>query len=218
MLYAYSENFVLPLSHDEVVHGKKSLLSKLPGDEWQKFATLRLLIAYMYTHPGKKLLFMGTELAPEGEWNHDFGFDWNCELDPMRAGLQLFMRDLGAFYLANAALWERDFEHRGFSWIDCSDSRQSIVCYLRSCSKGYLVCILNMTPVVREGYRIGVPEAGRYLEKINTDSKVYGGSNVGNQGFVQTEPVPFHGHPQSLSLTLPPLGGLILKLEEAARK
>ena len=216
MLYAYTENFVLPLSHDEVVHGKGSLLGKLPGDEWQKFATLRLLIAYMYTHPGKKLLFMGTELAPEGEWNHDFGLDWGREPDPMREGLQAFVRDLGALYLESAALWEWDFEPRGFSWIDCSDWQQSVVCYLRSCSKSYFVCILNLTPVVRNGYRIGVPDAGQYRERLNTDSELYGGGNVGNQGFVETESVPFHGYSQSLSLTLPPLGCLVLELQTGA--
>ena len=214
MLYAYSENFVLPLSHDEVVHGKNSLLGKLPGDDWQRFATLRLLIAYMYTHPGKKLLFMGTELAPEAEWNHDVGLDWGLGGDPMRAGLRAFMRDVGALYLENAALWEWDCEQRGFSWIDCSDQQQSVVSYIRSCPAGRLVCILNMTPVVRHGYRVGAPEPGRYIERLNTDSESYGGGNVGNGGAVTTEAVPFHGYSQSLSLTVPPLGCLILELEK----
>jgi len=215
MLYAYSENFVLPLSHDEVVHGKKSLLGKMPGDEWQKFAALRLLMAYMYTHPGKKLFFMGTETAPEHEWNHDRGLDWDRHSHPLRKGLQVFMSDLGRLYLEDASLWEWDSEPRGFSWIDCQDWRQSVVSYLRSCSRGYLVCIFNMTPVVRHNYRVGVPEAGRYRERINTDSELYGGSNVGNGGSMQTEPVEFHGYSQSLSLTLPPLGCLILAPEPA---
>ena len=213
MLYAYSENFVLPLSHDEVVHGKGSLLGKLPGDDWQRFATLRLLIAYMYTHPGKKLLFMGTEIAPETEWNHDVGLDWGLGGDPMRAGLRDFMRDIGALYLENAALWEWDCEQRGFSWIDCGDWRQSLVSYTRSCPTRRLVCILNMTPVARHDYRVGAPEAGLYIERLNTDSESYGGGNVGNGGGVATEPVPFHGHSQSLSLTVPPLGCLLLELE-----
>jgi 1,4-alpha-glucan branching enzyme len=213
MLYAYSENFVLPLSHDEVVHGKGSLLGKMPGDDWQRFATLRLMIAYMYTHPGKKLLFMGTELGPEAEWNHDVGLDWGLGGDPMRAGLRAFMRDVGALYLENAALWEWDCEQRGFSWIDCSDQQQSVVSYIRSCPTGRLVCIFNMTPVVRHDYRVGAPEAGRYIERLNTDSESYGGGNVGNGGSVTTESVPFHGYPQSLLLTVPPLGCLILELE-----
>ncbi len=215
MLYAHSENFVLPFSHDEVVHGKRSLLDKMPGDEWQKFATLRLLLAYMYTHPGKKLLFMGTELAPEHEWSHDHGLDWDLHDHPLRKGLQTFMRDIGRIYLESPSLWEWDSEPRGFSWIDCQDLRQSVVSYIRSCSRDFLVCVLNMTPVVRQDYRVGVPEPGRYRERINSDSAAYGGSNVGNEGFARAEPVEFHGHAQSLSLTLPPLSCLVFGLEPA---
>ncbi|MBI4831990.1 MAG: 1,4-alpha-glucan branching protein GlgB, partial [Candidatus Lindowbacteria bacterium] len=204
MIYAYSENFVLPLSHDEVVYGKKSLLNKMPGDMWQKFANLKLLIAYMYTHPGKKLLFMGTELAPEREWNHDCGLDWGLAKDAVRQGLQLLMKDMGKLYLENSALWEWDHDPRGFSWIDCQDWQQSAVSYIRSSSQEYLVCILNLTPIIRRNYRIGAPAVSFYRERLNTDSELYGGSNVGNSGLIITEPIPFHGFPQSLSLTLPP--------------
>jgi 1,4-alpha-glucan branching enzyme len=220
MLYAHTENFVLPISHDEVVHGKKSLLEKLPGDTWQKFATLRLLLAYMYMHPGKKLLFMGTELASHNEWSHDVGLDWGLEADPMRRGLQDFLRDLGALYLEKRALWEWDSEGRGFSWIDCGDREQSVISFIRSCSTGHLVCIFNLTPIVRHDYRVGVPSGGRYRELLNTDAGWYGGGDVGNAGAATCEPVPFHGHPHSLSLTLPPLGCLILepKLEPESGK
>ncbi|NQU09102.1 MAG: 1,4-alpha-glucan branching protein GlgB [Candidatus Abyssubacteria bacterium] len=218
MLYAYSENFMLPLSHDEIVHGKKSLLSKIPGDLWQKFATLRLLLAYMYTHPGKKLLFMGTELAPEQEWNHDRGLDWALEADPARQGLQRFLSDLGRLYIENPSLWEWDTDRRGFSWIDCQDWKQSVVSYVRSCPQGRLICILNLTPVVRHDYRIGAPRKGSYRERLNSDSELYGGGNVGNSGLVKTEPVPFHGHAHSLSLTVPPLGCLILEPQSGAQE
>lgn len=211
MLYAYTENFISPLSHDEVVYGKRSLLSKMPGDHWQKFANLRLLLAYLYTHPGKKLLFMGTELAPEEEWNHDFGLNWGLQADPMRQGFQRFLKDLGGLYLENPALWELDHEPGGFSWIDCQDWQQSAVSYIRSCRDGHLVCVLNMTPVVRHDYRIGMASAGGYRERLNSDSELYGGSNVGNTGLVEAKAVPFHGYEQSLSLTLPPLGCLILE-------
>jgi len=214
MLYAYSENFVLPLSHDEVVHGKGSLLDKMPGDAWQKFANLRLLMAYTYTHPGKKLLFMWTELSPEEEWNHDTGLDWSREGDTARRGFQLFLKDMGKLYRENPALWEWDYDTRGFSWIDCQDWSQSVISYIRSCRGSHLVCVLNFTPVVRYNYRLGVPEAGWYRERLNSDSGLYGGSDVGNAGLVRTEAIPFHGHAQSLSLTLPPLGCLILERRE----
>ncbi len=211
MLYAYSENFMLPLSHDEVVHGKGALLDKMPGDSWQKLANLRLLLAYMYTHPGKKMLFMGTELAPETEWNYDRGLDWKLAADPFRQRLQSFMKDLGALYVGNPALWEWDYERRGFSWIDCRDWQQSVVSYIRSSSQGYLICVLNLTPVVRYNYHVGAPEAKAYRELLNTDSECYGGSNVGNLGLLETTPEPFHGYEQSLSVTLPPLACLIFE-------
>ncbi|RJP23085.1 MAG: 1,4-alpha-glucan branching protein GlgB [Candidatus Abyssobacteria bacterium SURF_5] len=211
MLYAYSENFVLPLSHDEVVHGKGSLLRKMPGDRWQQFANLRLLLAYMFTHPGKKLLFMGTELAPDYEWSHDFGLDWDLPKDPLRQQFQFFLRDLLALYRSEPTLWERDHDPRGFLWITCDDSAQSVVSYIRSSDTSYLVCACNFTPVVRYDYHIGVPEARAYKEILNTDSDLYGGGNVGNWGILNAVPQPFHGFAQSLSLTLPPLGCLILE-------
>lgn len=214
MLYAYTENFILPLSHDEVVHGKGSLLSKMPGDTWQKFANLRTLLGYMYTHPGKKLLFMGTELAMDREWDHDQSLDWHLEQDPLRQGLQNFMTDLGRLYLEEPALWERDHQPEGFSWIDCQDYQQSVVSFIRRSREGWIVVVVNLTPVPRFGYRIGVPYAPRYREKINSDSEWYGGSNLGNAGLIQTEPVPFHSYAQSLVLTLSPLACLILRPEK----
>jgi 1,4-alpha-glucan branching enzyme len=161
MLYAYTENFILPLSHDEVVHGKGSLLSKMPGDTWQKFANLRTLLGYLYTHPGKKLLFMGTELAMDREWDHDQSLDWHLEQDPLRQGLQNFMADLGRLYLKEPALWERDHQPEGFSWIDCQDYQQSVVSFIRRSREGWIVVVVNLTPVPRFGYRIGVPYATR---------------------------------------------------------
>jgi 1,4-alpha-glucan branching enzyme len=215
MMYAYSENFILPFSHDEVVYGKGSLLRKMPGDEWQKFANLRLLLTYMYTHPGKKLLFMGTELASWDEWYHDSGLDWHLQSDSMRAAFQQFMRDLGKLYLESPALWKLDTLPEGFSWIDCNDSDSSVLSYIRYDKEGHLVCVLNLTPVPRHGYRIGVPGAQGYHERLNSDSVHYGGSNVGNAAFVRVEAIPFHGFPNSISLTLPPLGCLVLEPAKA---
>jgi 1,4-alpha-glucan branching enzyme len=211
MLYEYTENFVVPLSHDEVVHGKGSLLRKMPGDEWQKFANLRLLLGYMYTHPGKKLLFMGTELASYNEWYHDTSLDWHLEADPMRQGLQRFIIDLGTLYRENSALWEWDHVPKGFFWIDCNDWEGSVFSFVRNSRDRHLVCVMNGTPVPRYGYRLGVPERGGYLERINSDSYLYGGSNMGNGGRIEVEPIPFHGFPQSVSMTLPPLACLILE-------
>ena len=213
MLYAYTENFILPLSHDEVVHGKGSLLSKMPGDTWQKFANLRTLLGYMYTHPGKKLLFMGTELAMDREWDHDQSLDWHLADDPMRKGFQKFLGDLGGLYLRESALWEWDHKPEGFKWIDCQDWQQSVVSYRRRSEKSWLIVVLNLTPVPRFGYRVGVPEAPYYREVINSDSSWYGGSDLGNGGILHAEPVPFHAYSYSLSLTLPPLSILILKPE-----
>lgn len=214
MIYAYSENFILPFSHDEVVYGKGSLLRKMPGDEWQRFANLRLLLGYMYTHPGKKLLFMGTELAQWDEWYHEKGLDWHLQSDPMRQGLQRFMTDLGRLYLEHPALWELDPFPEGFSWIDCHDWSNSRVSYVRFGKKDHLVCVLNFTPVPRQGYRLGVPGQHGYRERINSDSAHYGGSNLGNQGHVAVEKIHSHGFPQSISLTLPPLACLILEPEK----
>jgi len=214
MLYTYTENFILPISHDEIVHGKGSLLSKMPGDTWQKFANLRTMLGYMYTHPGKKLLFMGTELAMEREWDHDQSLDWHLEEDPWRRGLQKFMADLGRLYLTEPALWEKDHQSDGFRWIDCQDWQQSVVAYVRSSRETWVVVALNLTPVPRFGYRIGVPYTPYYWEEINSDSEWYGGSNLGNLGQIRTEPMPFHSYAQSLLITLPPLSCLILRPEQ----
>ena len=211
MLYAHTENFILPFSHDEVVHGKGSLLNKMPGDTWQKFANLRTLLAYMYTHPGKKLLFMGSELAMEREWDYDQSLDWHLEEDPLRKGFQGFLSDLGKLYLEEPALWEWDHRPEGFQWIDCQDWQQSIVSYVRRAKESWLVVVLNLTPVPHFGYRIGVPEAPYYREVLNSDSSWYGGSNLGNGGVLHAEPIPFHAYQYSIPLTLPPLSALILK-------
>ena len=213
MLYAFTENFILAFSHDEVVHGKRSMLDKLPGDVWQKRATLRTLYAYMYGHPGKKLLFMGSEFGQWREWNHDFSLDWYLLTDPSHAALKRFVQDLNWHYAAQPALYERDFVPEGFRWIDCNDSDNSVVSFVRYAkdARDFLVMVFNFTPAPRPGVRMGVPEAGRYDETLNTDSELYGGSNVGNLGGVDTEPVPAHGFEQSLCLTIPPLGALYLK-------
>jgi 1,4-alpha-glucan branching enzyme len=211
MMYAYSENFILPFSHDEVVYGKGSLLRKMSGDEWQKFANLRLLLAYMYTHPGKKLLFMGTELASWNEWYHEERLDWHVVSYPLRHTFQQFMLDLGRLYLEYPALWELDPFPEGFSWIDCNDSENNVVSYIRFAKEDHLVCVLNLTPVPRLDYRIGVPGREGYRERINSDSAYYGGSNLGNEGYIKVEEIPSHGFPQSVTLTLPPLACLILE-------
>jgi 1,4-alpha-glucan branching enzyme len=213
LLYAWTENFVLPFSHDEVVHGKGSMMAKMPGDEWQKAATLRLLYGFMYAHPGKKLLFMGCEFGQWREWSVDDSLDWHLLAEPRHAGLQHWVRDLNAFYVAEPALFERDFDGAGFEWLDAADSQNSVVSFVRrgESPDNDIVIIVNWTPVVREGYRVGVPRAGFYRELLNSDSAVYGGSNSGNGGGVATDAVKSHGHDQSLLLTLPPLGALFLK-------
>jgi len=215
LLYAFTENFILPLSHDEVVHGKGSLLGKMPGDRWQKFANLRAYYAFLYTQPGKKLLFMGGEFAQEREWNHDVSLDWHLTNDDMHAGVQKLVRDLNWLYRGRPALHQRDCESEGFSWIDCNDADSSVISYLRKAAdpNDFVVVVCNFTPVVRHGYRIGVPRAGKYREIMNTDSKFYGGSDVGNSGDVLTQDRPSHGMTASLSLTLPPLGVLVLAPE-----
>ena len=215
LVYAFSEKFVLPLSHDEVVHGKRPLIGKMAGDPWQRFANLRLLLALMFAHPGKKLLFMGDEFAAPREWNHDTGLDWDVCDDPLNAGVARLVRDCNRLYRSTAALHELDANPEGFRWIDCDDSTRSILTFLRRARDGTFVLVAaNATPVVRYGYRVGVPRAGSYRETLNTDSQHYGGSNVGNEGAVISEPVPAHGHDDSLSLTLPPLALVVLSLEE----
>ena len=215
MLYAFNENFILPFSHDEVVHGKGSMFAKVPGDDWQKAATLRTLYGYMYAHPGKKLTFMGGEFGQRSEWNHDHSIDWHLLAQPLHAGLQRFVRDLNRTYATERALHEVDFEGYGFRWIDCNDSDNSVVSLIRTAkdARQSVIAVINFTPVVREPYRIGVPDAGVYAELINSDAEIYGGGNVGNGGSVATEPIARHGFDQSLSLRLPPLGFLLLKLK-----
>jgi len=213
MLYEHSERFINPLSHDEVVHGKGSLLKKMPGDTWQKFANLRLLFTYQYTRPGKILLFMGTELAPEREWNYAESLDWHLGQDPLRAGLRRFFEDLGRMYRESPCLWRSDPDPHGFQWIDCSDRDSSVVSYARCDGNDHLVVVLNMTPVPRGDYRIGAPCPGTYVVRFSSDDPRYGGSEMQVPGRVRTEPVAFHGRPQSVRLQLPPLGALVLAHE-----
>jgi 1,4-alpha-glucan branching enzyme len=212
LLYAFTENFILPLSHDEVVHGKGSLINKMPGDRWQKFANLRAYYTFMYTMPGKKLLFMGAELGQGHEWNHDSSLDWHLLQYPEHAGLKRSLQDLNRLYRSRKALYERDCEPEGFQWIDCNDSDACVISYLRRGADpdDFVVVICNFTPVVRQDYCIGVPKPGRYSEAFNSDSAFYGGSNVGNNGVIQTLGKPLHGQPDSLSVTLPPLAALVL--------
>jgi 1,4-alpha-glucan branching enzyme len=209
-LYMHTEHFVLPLSHDEVVHGKGSLLGKVPGDEWQRFANLRCLLANMYTQPGKKLLFMGTELAPEAEWNHDAPLAWELANDPQRDAFGRFLEDLGRLYAGTPALWAADPEPGSFAWIDASDVESSVFSYIRRAGEQLAVVVQNLTPVPRFDYRLGVPAAGRWREALNSDSEHYGGSNVGNLGTLEASDQAWHGQPASLTLTLPPLATLIL--------
>jgi 1,4-alpha-glucan branching enzyme len=212
-LYMHSENFLLPFSHDEVVHGKGSLLDKMPGDVWQKRASLRVLYGYMYGHPGKKLLFMGDEFGQWREWNHDQSLDWDLLDNPAHAGLRRYVQDLNMHYQAEPALYQVDFDPAGFRWIDCNDNENSVVSFVRYArDRGdCVVMVFNFTPVPRAEYRIGVPDADWYQEVLNSDASIYGGSNMGNAGGVATEPVPAHGFDRSLRLTVPPLGCLLLK-------
>jgi 1,4-alpha-glucan branching enzyme len=215
MLYAFHENFVLPLSHDEVVHGKGSLLGKMPGDDWQKFANLRVLFGYMFAQPAKKLLFMGGEIGQWNEWNHDSSVDWHLMEYAPHQGLQRWVADLNHLYRREAPLYERDFEPAGFEWVDCSDSEQSVVALIRSAesTRDLLLVACNFTPVPRNNYRLGVPRRGFWTEILNSDAKDYGGSGQGNLGKVEARPVPFHGKPYSLNITLPPLSVLFFKSE-----
>jgi 1,4-alpha-glucan branching enzyme len=218
MLYAFTENFLLPFSHDEVVHGKRSMLSKMPGDEWQRFANLRLIYTYMFTHPGKKLLFMGTEFGQGTEWDSSNLLDWYVLDYPLHQGVQRLVRDLNDLYRGESALHRRDFEWEGFEWIDCHDAQNSILVYLRRCEDDFVVAALNFTPVPREGYRIGVPEPGTYRELLNSDATDYSGSGMGNGArSLTTEEHPWMGRPHSVELTLPPLAGVVLKLQPEQR-
>jgi 1,4-alpha-glucan branching enzyme len=212
MLYAFSENYMLPLSHDEVVHGKGSLLAKMPGDDWQKFANMRLLLAYMYAQPGKKLLFMGIEFGQWSEWNHEQSLDWHLVDEPMHDGMSRWTGDLNRVMREEKALHELDFDPAGFAWIDASDAEQSVISFIRRSSSNELViAAFNFTPVPRHNYQIGAPLPGRWLELLNSDAPIYGGSGQGNLGGVDAAPIPHHGHQHSLTLTLPPLGAVFFK-------
>jgi 1,4-alpha-glucan branching enzyme len=213
MVYAFTENFLLPLSHDEVVHGKQSLLSQMPGDYWQQFANVRLLFGYQYTMPGKKLLFMGGELGQWTEWNHDSELDWALTVHLFHDGLRRFLGDLNRLYKDYPALYQGETEPSCFQWIQCDDWQNSVYAYRRSNRNGTdsVIVACNFTPVPRHHYRIGVPEEGFYHELLNSDAEIYGGSNVGNIGGGFSEPVAMHGLPQSISLSLPPLAILIMK-------
>ena len=212
LMYAYSERFVLPLSHDEMVYGKGSLLGKMPGDRWQKFANLRVYFAFQYTQPGKKLLFMGGEFAQPSEWNHDRELDWGLLPDPAHAGVQHLLRDLNHLYRTLPCLHRHDCDKTGFSWIDCNDNEQSVLAWRRigDDPRSFAVIVCNFTPVPRIGYRVGVPVPGHYREILNTDAQDYGGSGHGNFGDISTTPTGWHGEAHSLRLTLPPLAALIL--------
>ena len=213
LLYAFSENFILPISHDEVVHGKGSLLGRMPGDQWQRFANLRAYLGFMFAHPGKKLLFMGCEIAQPSEWNHDTSLDWHLLEHPEHKGIQSLVRDLNHAYRATPALYERDCEAAGFKWLIGGDIENSVFAFARFGDHGETaVAVSNFTPVPRTNYRIGVPRPGYYKESVNTDAEIYFGSNVGNMGGVETEQVPAHGEDQSISLTLPPLSTMIFTL------
>jgi 1,4-alpha-glucan branching enzyme len=213
MIYAFTENFLLPLSHDEVVHGKRALLAKMPGDDWQKFANVRLLFSYMYAHPGKKMLFMGSELAPWNEWWQDISLDWGLLKHKQHLGIQRLVMDLNRVYAGEPALHEVDFDWQGFEWLDANDADTSVLSFLRRARNtgDFVVAICNFTPVVRENYRVGVPELGLYREILNSDSEFYDGTNVGNAGLVAADPVPWNGRAYSLKLTLPPLAAIYFK-------
>lgn len=213
MVYAYAERYVLPLSHDEVVHGKGSLLNKMPGDAAARLANLRAYLGYMWAHPGKKLLFMGGEIAQAAEWNHDIPIDWNLLDDPPRKGVQRLVGDLNRLYRAQPALHARDADPAGFAWVVLDDADNSVVAFLRSDGTAQLLAISNFTPVARTGYRVGVPLAGHWAEVLNTDAGAYGGAGGGNLGRARTQPMPAHGHAQSLALALPPLSTLYFRHE-----
>jgi 1,4-alpha-glucan branching enzyme len=216
MVYAYSERFILPLSHDEVVHGKGSLLGKMPGDRWQRFANLRAYMGFMWGHPGKKLLLMGGELAQAREWNHDDELDWPALNDSYHAGMQRLVRDLNGLYKTTPALHASDHDPSGFAWIVGDDQMNSVFVFMRRHEGQHALLVSNMTPVPRHDYRVGVPVGGRWAERLNTDAEIYGGSNMGNAGGVDARPLPSHGHGHSVSLVLPPLSTLIFLSEGSA--
>ena len=213
MMYAFSENFVLPVSHDEVTYGKGALASKMPGGQWQQFANLRAFLGYMYGHPGKKLLFMGSEIAQWTEWNHDASVEWDLLGFDSHRAIRRYVADWNRFYREQPSLWQVDFDWRGFEWIDFHDAQSSVLCFLRRAAdpSDFLVFVCNFTPVARHGYRVGVPEPGRYREVLNSDAAVYGGSDAGNAGGVTAEGHPCHGRPHSIVVTLPPLAVVVFQ-------
>jgi len=215
LVYAFAENFILPFSHDEVVYGKGSMLRKMPGDDWQKFANLRLLYGFMFGHPGKKLLFMGDEFGQWSEWNHDTSLDWHLLEQPSHAGLRRWLRDLNTLYRGEPLLHESDFDPTGFEWVDCKDYERSILSFLRRgrTPQDQLLFVCNFTPVVRQNYRVGVPWEGHWKEILNSDAPLYGGSGQGNFGGLSAVPLPIHGRPFSLNMTLPPLGVVVFQPE-----
>jgi 1,4-alpha-glucan branching enzyme len=219
LLYAFTENFVLPFSHDEVVYGKGSLLRKMPGDEWQKFANLRLLYGFMFGHPGKKLLFMGNEFGQWSEWNHDASLDWHLLGSPLHVALARWVRDLNTVYRGQPALYELDFDPAGFAWVDCKDFQRSVVSFLRRGRNedDLLLFVCNFTPVVRQNYRVGVPREGFWKEVLNSDAPLYGGSGQGNFGGLHAVPLPIHGLPYSINMTLPPLAVTVYQPESRRR-
>jgi len=210
-LYSFTENFVLPLSHDEVVHGKGSLLNKMPGDEWQKFANLRLLYLYMYAYPGKKILFMGGEFAQHTEWDFDAQIDWQLLEKPLHQGVQKLITDLNIYYKQTPELYKHEFQHQGFEWIDCLDANQSIISFKRRDGDRFIIVVLNFTPTPHQNYRIGMDTKHSYRVVLNSDSEYYGGSNVGDSGLIPTETKPWMNKPYSFTLTIPPLAGVILE-------
>jgi len=220
LVYAFSENFVLPFSHDEVVYGKGSMLRKMPGDDWQTFANLRLLYGFMFGHPGKKLLFMGDEFGQWSEWNHEASLEWHLLKNPLHAGLQRWVRDLNTLYRGQSSLYEFDANPAGFEWVDCKDSQRSIVSFLRRGSRpdDLILFACNFTPVVRENYRVGVPVEGSWKEILNSDAPLYGGSGQGNFGGLTTIPLPIHGRSFTLNMRLPPLGVLAFQPDSQSTK
>jgi 1,4-alpha-glucan branching enzyme len=211
MLYFYNENFVLPISHDEVVHGKSSLIGRMPGDEWQRFANLRVYLTMMMTYPGKKTLFMGCEFGQYDEWKYKGSLDWHLNQYSVHKGAQLVTRDLNHLYKDEKSLYEFDNDPEGFQWIECNDAENSVLSYIRKSDEEHMVVALNFTPVIREEYRLGVPEYGYYKEVFNSDSEYYSGSNVGNLGLIHSDKIPMHGFDYSIKVCLPPLAGIILK-------
>ncbi len=218
IMYAFTENFVLPISHDEVVYGKRSLLSKMPGDEWQKFANVRAFFAYMYAHPGKKLQFMGCDIGDYNEWNHNSSVPWQILQFPLHGGLQLCVRELNRLYREEPALHQVDFEYAGFEWVDITDIEKSVISFIRRAEKAseFILFVCNFTPVPRTEYGVGVPEPGYYEEILNTDAALFGGSNMGNGGGAASVPTPRHNRPHSISITLPPLAVIAFKLRRVS--